>query len=97
MPKSYLGKLAGGFAAVFLVLFAALIKLAPHRGGGPELIILGIVALVSGIAAFITGMVSLIKFKDRSFVVILAIIIGSLAALIFVGELLEGIIWRLSH
>ena len=97
MPKTYLGKLAGRLAAVFLAFFAALIKLAPHRRGSPELIILGIVALVSGIAAFITGMVSLIKFKDRSFVVILATIIGSLAALIFVGELLEGIIWRLSH
>jgi hypothetical protein len=97
MPRTYPGKLAGVLAAVFLVVFAAFIKLAQQRRGGPELNILGIVALVSGIAAFITGIISLIKFKDRSFVVILATVIGSLATLIFVGELAEGIAWRLTH
>jgi len=53
--------------------------------------------MIAGIAAFVAGTVSLIKFKDRSFVVILATIFGSLAILIFIMEVVEGIIWRSTH
>jgi hypothetical protein len=53
--------------------------------------------MVTGIAAFVTGAISLFKFKDRSFVVILATIFGSIAILIFIMEVVEGIIWRSTH
>ncbi len=53
--------------------------------------------MIAGIATFVTGVVSLTKFKDRSFVVILAVIFGSLAILIIIMEAAEGIIWRSTH
>jgi hypothetical protein len=100
MPKTKLGKWAGGLLAVFLVFFIALIlgrNLLRIQPGTPLIVIVGICAMVAGIAAFVAGTVSLIKFKDRSFVVILATIFGSLAILIFIMEVVEGIIWRSTH
>ena len=100
MPKTKLGKWAGGLSAVFLVFFIALIlgrNLVRILPGTPLIVIVGICAMVTGIAAFVTGAISLFKFKDRSFVVILATIFGSIAILIFIMEVVEGIIWRLTH
>lgn len=92
MPKTKLGKWAGGLSAVFLVFFIALIlgrNLAGFQPGTPLIVIVGICAMIAGIATFVTGAVSLIKFKDRSFVVILATIIGIIAMLIVVMEVVE--------
>ena len=100
MPKTKLGIWAGGLLAAFLVFLISLIlllQLAGYKAGSPQLIIVGICASVSGIAAFITGIVSLIKFKDRSFVVILATIIGSMVTLISIMEAVEAIASRLTH
>ena len=100
MPKTKLGKWAGGLLAVFLVFIITvtlLLNLAGSQPGSPELIILGIFAGVAGIAAFFTGIVSLIKFKDRSFVVVLATIIGALAILMTIMETVEVISQRLTH
>jgi hypothetical protein len=100
MPKTKLGKWAGGLSAVFLVFFIALIlgrNLARILPGTPLIVIVGICAMVTGIAAFVTGAISLFKFKDRSFVVILATIFGSIAILIFIMEVVKGIIWRSTH
>jgi len=94
------GRWAGGLLAAFLVFvitLAVLLNLAGYKAGSPQLIIVGICASVSGIAAFITGMVSLIRFKDRSFAVLLAVIIGSIAILITIMEVVEAISWRLAH
>jgi len=92
MPKTILGKWAGGLLAVFLVFFIALIlgrNLFGIQPGTPLIVIVGICAMIAGIATFVTGAVSLIKFKDRSFVVILATIIGIIAMLIVVMEVVE--------
>jgi len=92
MPKTKLGKWAGGLLAVLLVFFIALIlgrNLAGFQPGTPLIVIVGICAMIAGIATFVTGAVSLIKFKDRSFVVILATIIGIIAMLIVVMEVVE--------
>ena len=100
MPKTKLGKWAGGLSAVFLLFILALIlgrNLAGFQPGTPLIVIVGICAMIAGIAAFVTGTVSLIRFKDRSFVVILATVFGSLAILIFIMEVVEGIIWRSTH
>jgi uncharacterized membrane-anchored protein len=94
MPKTKLGKWAGGLSAVFLLFLIALIlgrNLAGFQPGTPLIRIVGICAMIAGIAAFVTGAVSLIKFKDRSFVVILATIIGIIAMLIVVMEVVEGL------
>jgi hypothetical protein len=53
--------------------------------------------MLSGIAAFVTGVVALIRFKDRSFVVILAVVLGFFASLISIMEVVERIIWRSTH
>jgi hypothetical protein len=100
IPKTKLGKWAGGLSAVFLVFFIALIlgkNVAGFQPRTPLIVIVGLCAMIAGIAAFVTGVVSLAKFKDRSFVVILAVIFGSLAILIIIVEVVEGIIWRLTH
>jgi len=92
MPKTILGKWAGGLSAVLLVFFIALIlgrNLFGIQPGTPLIVIVGICAMIAGIAAFVTGAVSLIKFKDRSFVVMLATIIGIIAMLIVVMEVVE--------
>jgi len=92
MPKTILGKWAGGLLAVFLVFFIALIlgrNLFGIQPGTPLIVIVGTCAMIAGIATFVTGAVSLIKFKDRSFVVILATIIGIIAMLIVVMEVVE--------
>jgi hypothetical protein len=100
MPKTKLGKWAGGLLAVFIVFLVALIigmKLAGLMPGTPLIITLGTCMTISGIAAFVTGVVALIRFKDRSFVVILAVVLGFFASLLSIMEAVEGIIWRSTH
>ena len=53
--------------------------------------------IISGIAAFVTGTVSLMKFKDRSLVVLLAVVFGFIAVLIVIMEVGEAIVSRLPH
>ena len=100
MPKTKLGKWAGGLLVALLVFFIVLIlgrNIARWMPGTPLIIIVGICTMIAGIGTFSTAVVSLAKFKDRSFVVILATIFGFLAVLIFLTELAEGITWRLAH
>jgi len=100
IPKTKLGKWAGGLLVVFLVFLIAVIlgrNVARLQPGTPLIAIVGICMMIAGIATFVTGIMSLFKLKDRSFVVILAIIFGSLAMLIIVIEGVESIIWRLTH
>jgi hypothetical protein len=98
MPKTKLGIWAGGLLVVFVVLFIALIYgMNGWRPGTAPAVIVGFGAMIAGIAAFVTGLVSLVKFKDRSFVVLLAVIIGAIAVLIIIMEVVEGIAWRSTH
>jgi len=100
IPKTKLGKWADGLLVVSLVFLIALIlgrNLAGLRPGTPLIITVGIGWMIAGIAAFVTGGVSLIRCKDRSFIVILAIIFGFLTLLAFILEVVEGIVWRLTH
>ena len=100
MPKTKLGKWAGGLLVVFVVLLIALIygmNVAGWRPGTPLSITVGICMAIAGVATFVTAVISLVKFKDRSFVVILAVIIGLIAVLIVIMEVAEGISWRLTH
>jgi len=97
MPKTKLGKWAGGLSAVFVVLLIVVINERNWLGlkiGDPRLIMLGTCMMISGMAAFVTGTVSLIKFKDRSPVVILAVVFGFVAVLIIIMEVVEAIVER---
>jgi hypothetical protein len=63
----------------------------PGKTANPYLAIPGIFAGISGIAAFFTGAVSIIKFRERSILVIVATIIGFIVTLIVVMEVVEGL------
>ncbi len=103
MPKTKLGKWAGILMAVFVALLIAvlnrrnLLGLKGMKIGSPLLIMLGTSMMISGIAAFVTGIVSLIKFKDRSPVVILAVVFGFIAVLLVIMEVVEAIVERSTH
>ena len=94
MPKSMLGKWAGGLLVVFLVLFVALV-VGVNGGTLPRgttiAIAFGISTTLAAYATFITSLASLIRSKDRSPVVILAVVLGTIGAIIFTMEMLEGI------
>lgn len=93
-PKSRLGRWAGRSQVVFVVLLILVViglKLRWLLPGTPAAIALGTCMMVAGIAAFVTGTVSLAKFRDRSFVVILAVVFGSIAILLFGMEMIEMI------
>lgn len=90
MPKTKLGKWACVLLIVFLVSLIALIiflNVLGFKRGSVELVVPGIFMTISGLAAFVTGAISLFMFKDRSLLVIIATIFGFLAFLRFVMEL----------
>jgi hypothetical protein len=96
MPKTKLGKWAGGLIAAFFLSFLTLILFIlsgqkPRNTLNLYLGIPGICAAISGTAAFFTGAVSIIKFRERSILVILTTIIGFIVTLIVVMEVVEGL------
>ncbi len=85
---------------LFLVSLIALVlgmNVAGWQPGTPLSRTVGMCMVISGLATFIPGIVALIKFKDRSFVVILAAILGSFAILVTIMEVVEAITYRLTH
>jgi hypothetical protein len=90
MPKTKLGKWASVLLIVFLVSLIALmifLNVLGFKRGSVELVVPGIFMTISGLATFVTGAISLFKFKDSSLLVIIATIFGFLAFLRFVMEL----------
>jgi hypothetical protein len=91
LPKSSLGKWAVGLAAAFIllsILFAVLTRLGGEPGPFTLIFIVNIVIGISFIAALATGIISLIKNKDMSILVFLAVLVGFGALLFFLGEFL---------
>ncbi len=94
MPKTRLGGWVRGLLVAFLLLLSALIiegRLLKMRPGAPLILVVGIGLMIAGVAAFVVALVSLVKFKDRSFIVIAGAIIGFAVTLVVVMELLEMI------
>jgi len=92
MPKSRLGKYASGLLILFVlslitVILGINIGMTPR--GSIQAIIIGIFMLITGLATFITGLISLIKYKDKSLAIILSIIFGCIALLITLMEVPE--------
>jgi len=94
MPKSLLGKYASGLLILFLLCLIIII-VGVNNGmtprGSIQARIIGLSMLVTGFATFITGLISLIKYKDRSAAIITTIIFGVIALLIIVIEISEMI------
>jgi hypothetical protein len=95
MPKTVLGKWTVGSIIAFFVFFASLVLLAVsgEKGGdtlfdNPRLAFAGIFAALSALAAFFTGIFSIIKSRERSPVVFVSTAIGFLVLLFLLGEFL---------
>lgn len=100
MPKTCLGKwsvkcLAGFIGLYLLSLILVGLGMRHERGVtsiAPAfqlfLMAAGILALVCGIAAFGIGVVGIIKEKERSVLVFLSAIIGTLVLIFILGEFL---------
>ena len=91
LPKSSLGRWSVGLAAAFIllsILFAVLTRLGGEPGPFALIFIVNIVIGISFIAAFVTGLISIIKRKERSILVFLAVLVGFGALLFFLGEFL---------
>jgi xanthosine utilization system XapX-like protein len=59
--------------------------------GSMQARIIGTSSLIAGLAAFVTGLVSLIKLRDRSPAVIATVVLGALAVLVTLMEAAEGL------
>ena len=95
LPKTVLGKWSVGLAISFIVFFVLLIILsaAGQKGGDTffsnlSLSIPGLLAIVSGVAAFFTGVISVIFMKERAVLTFLAIAIGLLLIVFIIGDFL---------
>jgi hypothetical protein len=102
MPKTALGRWSLGLIAAMPVMFFIgasftnlLYKSVPAGNtilediaGRPALALAMLVGMVSGISAFITGLVAITRQKERTPLVYITTIIGSLLILFLLGEFL---------
>jgi len=94
LPKTTLGRWSVGLAAVCIVLLILLlIRVVPERGSLGAMM-LGFTWVISGIAALVIGLVSIIKAKERSILAFLAVVVMVLVnlfgLLMFIGEEVLG-------
>ncbi len=92
LPKSALGRWSVVLAAVFILLsimFAILTGLGGEPGPFALIFIVNILIGVSFIAAFVTGLVSIIKSRERAILVYLAMLVGFGALLFYLGSFLQ--------
>jgi membrane associated rhomboid family serine protease len=89
-PKSLLGRWSAGLAIVFILLLVLSGVLTGLGGVGPGPVgpILGVTFGTSGIAALVTGLISIIKGKERSLLVFVAVAVGLFVLIFFLGEFL---------
>jgi hypothetical protein len=95
VPRTTLGKWSVGLIGGLVLFFALmLVLLATGQRGGetffsnPALALPTLLAAISGIAAFFTGIVGIIRGKERSVLVFLAAVIGLFVLLFCLGEVL---------
>lgn len=100
LPKTSYGKWSGRFLLAFLSLYMLsiiLVTLSVRLAGetatlnpafSPFLAVSGILALISGISAFVFGVLSIIKQKERSVSAFLALLLGVIVLIFIAGEIL---------
>ena len=93
-PKTTLGKWSVSLIIAFMVLLGVfqLLVASGQRGGETFfsnliLTIPMLTAGVSGISAFVTGLIGIIKSRERSVIVYLAALIGLFVLLFGIGEI----------
>ena len=89
-PNTLFGRWSVGLAAAFILLLVLSLLLTGLGGVGPGLVgpILGVAFGISGIAALVTGLISIVKSKERSILVFLAAVVGLFCLIFFLGEFL---------
>ena len=94
-PTTDLGKWSAWLIVAFAILLGVFFILVAsgQRGGdtffsNPILTVPILLAATSGIAAFITGLISVVKRKERSVAVVLAIVFGLFVILFALGEVI---------
>ena len=96
-PKSPLGRWSVGLAAAFVLLFvlfqtfAASVRRNPVTNPNPPspvILMAVIAAYVSGMVSFVTGLISIIKSKERSILVSSLVVVGFLSLFFLLGEVL---------
>ena len=97
MPKTSLGKWSVILAAACIVLLVLLVVLLGRPGverGSLVANVLGFGYIISGIAALVTGLINIIKTKERSILAFSAVVVMGLvilfALIMFIGEGLLG-------
>jgi len=95
LPKAALGKWSTGLAAAFVVLLAAFLLLVASGQRGGEtffgnlaLSIPILLAGTSGVLAFLTGLAGVIRNRERSILVFLAMLIGLFVLIFCLGEVI---------
>lgn len=92
LPKTSLGRWSVGLAAAFILLSILFAVLTGLGGVGPgpvaPIVIATVIFGISGIAAFVTGLISIVKSKERSILVFLAAVVGLFCLVFFLGEFL---------
>jgi hypothetical protein len=93
-PKTTPGKWSVGLIMIFVVLLASfqLLVASGQRGGETFfsnliLTIPMLIAGISGVSAFATGLIGIIRSRERSIAVYLATLIGLLVLLFVLGEI----------
>jgi len=94
LPKTSLGWWSVGLAVFFLLYLLAPIFSVQRIGSVTHQICLspgqikGFVFLIAGIAGFITGFLSIIRSKELSILIVIAMLTGLCAFLFVLGEVL---------
>jgi len=96
MPKTLLGKWSVKFITIFILLLAIfyLVANSGQRGGDTFFSNLWLatpilIAGASGILAFITGIIGVVKYRERSVLVFISIVLGFFVLLFILGEILS--------
>jgi len=95
LPKTPLGKWSTGLVVAFVVLLVVFLLLVASGQRGGEtffsnlvLTIPMLLAETSGVLAFLIGLISVIKNKERSILVFLAMLIGFFISIFWLGEVI---------
>lgn len=96
MPKTLLGKWSVKFITIFILFLAIfyLVANSGQRGGDTFFSNLWLatpilIAGASGILAFITGIIGVVKYRERSVLVFISIVLGFFVLLFILGEILS--------
>jgi hypothetical protein len=93
LPKTKLGWMAGSFMTAFIVLFLinSFVFMPPSTNAlfpRTFMIFFGIFMLLCGLAAGVVGLIALIRNRERSWFVWLAVLPGAFVLFLLLGELL---------